>query len=140
MYYRLCNMLISLFTSVILTRFILYYYIAIYIILLYCNYVLYYMLHVILSSQELIYLYTFSMLLYAAIVLMLHVILHWPLNPTGGQKARVVFVELSLMAPHLLFLDEVRLHTYIVLCVYTISFYCAVIYWCYIFHILLNYT
>ena len=27
---------------------------------------------------------------------------------SGGQKARVVFVELSLMAPHLLFLDEVR--------------------------------
>ena len=26
---------------------------------------------------------------------------------SGGQKARVVFVELSLMAPHLLFLDEV---------------------------------
>jgi ATP-binding cassette subfamily F protein 1 len=25
---------------------------------------------------------------------------------SGGQKARVVFVELSLMAPHLLFLDE----------------------------------
>ena len=24
---------------------------------------------------------------------------------SGGQKARVVFVELSLMAPHLLFLD-----------------------------------
>ena len=27
-------------------------------------------------------------------------------NLSGGQKARVVFVELSLMAPHLLFLDE----------------------------------
>jgi ATP-binding cassette, subfamily F, member 1 len=25
---------------------------------------------------------------------------------SGGQKARVVFVELSLMAPHMLFLDE----------------------------------
>jgi ATPase subunit of ABC transporter with duplicated ATPase domains len=25
---------------------------------------------------------------------------------SGGQKARVVFVELSFMAPHLLFLDE----------------------------------
>ena len=25
---------------------------------------------------------------------------------SGGQKARVVFVELSLLAPHLLFLDE----------------------------------
>ena len=25
---------------------------------------------------------------------------------SGGQKARVVFVELSLQAPHLLFLDE----------------------------------
>lgn len=25
---------------------------------------------------------------------------------SGGQKARVVFVELSLMQPHLLFLDE----------------------------------
>jgi ATP-binding cassette subfamily F protein 3 len=29
---------------------------------------------------------------------------------SGGQKARVVFVELSLMAPHLLFLDEPTNH------------------------------
>ena len=41
-------------------------------------------------------------------VLFCHLVAHTiPIRDlSGGQKARVVFTELSLMAPHLLFLDE----------------------------------